>query len=117
MKRPISPGTVDPASLGLHVLDNGKDDQDKMIIRPLGAGQEVGRSCHILEFKEKRILLDCGIHPGQSGMDALPYVDMIEADQIDLLLVSHFHLDHAGALPWFLQKTTFRVKKIMYFVC
>jgi glyoxylase-like metal-dependent hydrolase (beta-lactamase superfamily II) len=37
---------------------------------------------------------------GLSGMDALPFVDMIEADKIDLLLISHFHLDHAGALPW-----------------
>ena len=37
------------------------------IIKPLGAGQEVGRSCHLLEFKDKRILLDCGIHPGLSG--------------------------------------------------
>ena len=46
-------------------------------------------------------------------MDALPFVDMIEADQIDLLLISHFHLDHAGALPWFLQKTTFRGKCFM----
>jgi cleavage and polyadenylation specificity factor subunit 3 len=35
-----------------------------MTIRPLGAGQEVGRSCHFLEFKDKKILLDCGIHPG-----------------------------------------------------
>jgi len=33
-------------------------------------------------------------------MDALPFVDMIEADKIDLLLITHFHLDHAGALPW-----------------
>lgn len=32
--------------------------------------------------------LDCGIHPGLSGMDALPFVDLIEADQIDLLLIS-----------------------------
>ncbi len=32
--------------------------------------------------------LDCGIHPGLSGMDALPYTDMIEADEIDLLLIS-----------------------------
>ena len=32
---------------------------------------------------------------------------------IDLLLISHFHLDHAGALPWFLQKTTFRGKCYM----
>ena len=42
------------------------------------------------------------------GVDALPFTDMIEADKIDLLLVSHFHLDHAGSLPHFLQKTTFR---------
>jgi len=101
----------------VHILSgsvpSGGSEEDRMIIRPLGSGQEVGRSCHVLEFKEKRILLDCGIHPGLSGMDALPFVDMIEADQIDLLLVSHFHLDHAGALPWFLQKTTFRGKCFM----
>ena len=28
-------------------------------------------------------MLDCGIHPGLTGMDALPFVDMIEADQVD----------------------------------
>ena len=101
----------------VHILSgsvpSGGSEEDRMIIRPLGSGQEVGRSCHVLEFKEKRILLDCGIHPGLSGMDALPFVDCIEADQIDLLLISHFHLDHAGALPWFLQKTTFRGKCYM----
>ena len=32
--------------------------------------------------------LDCGIHPGLSGMDALPYTDMIESDEIDLLLIT-----------------------------
>jgi len=73
----------------------------------------VGRSCHIVQFKDKKIMLDCGIHPGLTGMDALPFVDMIEADQIDLLLITHFHLDHAGALPWFLQKTTFKGKCFM----
>nr|CAD7598607.1 unnamed protein product [Timema genevievae] len=36
-----------------------------------------------------QMLLDCGIHPGLSGMDALPFVDMVEADEIDLLLISH----------------------------
>lgn len=53
-----------------------------------GAGQEVGRSCIMLEFKGKKIMLDCGIHPGLTGMDALPYVDLIEADEIDLLFIS-----------------------------
>ncbi|XP_077519074.1 cleavage and polyadenylation specificity factor 73 [Amblyomma americanum] len=89
------------------------EENDLLLIRPLGAGQEVGRSCIMLEFKGKRIMLDCGIHPGMSGLDALPYVDLIEADEIDLLLVSHFHLDHCGALPWFLQKTTFKGRCFM----
>lgn len=38
------------------------------------------------------VQLDCGIHPGLSGMDALPFVDLIEADQIDLLLISQWVL-------------------------
>ena len=32
--------------------------------------------------------LDIGIHPGHTGMEALPFVDLIDADEIDLLLVS-----------------------------
>ncbi|XP_002736621.1 cleavage and polyadenylation specificity factor subunit 3 [Saccoglossus kowalevskii] len=89
------------------------EESDRLIIRPLGAGQEVGRSCIMLEFKGKKIMLDCGIHPGLSGMDALPYFDLIEPDEIDLLLISHFHLDHCGALPWFLQKTNFQGRVFM----
>lgn len=34
-----------------------------LIIRPLGAGQEVGRSCIYMSFKGKVILFDCGILP------------------------------------------------------
>lgn len=89
------------------------EESDQLLIRPLGAGQEVGRSCIMLEFKGKKIMLDCGIHPGLSGMDALPFVDLVEANEIDLLLISHFHLDHCGALPWFLLKTSFRGRCFM----
>ncbi|XP_063703757.1 cleavage and polyadenylation specificity factor 73 [Culicoides brevitarsis] len=89
------------------------EESDVLSIRPLGAGQEVGRSCIMLEFKGKKIMLDCGIHPGLSGLDALPFVDLIEADEIDLLFISHFHLDHCGALPWFLQKTSFKGRCFM----
>uniref|UniRef100_A0A1Q3F4J9 Putative exonuclease of the beta-lactamase fold involved in rna processing translation n=1 Tax=Culex tarsalis TaxID=7177 RepID=A0A1Q3F4J9_CULTA len=89
------------------------EENDLLLIRPLGAGQEVGRSCIMLEFKGKKIMLDCGIHPGLSGMDALPFVDLIEADEVDLLFISHFHLDHCGALPWFLQKTSFKGRCFM----
>ena len=79
----------------LTVSMSPSEESDHMKITPLGSGQEVGRSCHVVQFKDKKIMLDCGIHPGLTGMDALPFVDCIEADQIDLLLISHFHLDCA----------------------
>lgn len=91
------------------------NDSELLTIRPLGAGQEVGRSCIYLEYKGKKILLDCGIHPGMNGLDSLPFFDAIQGElhQIDLLLISHFHLDHCGALPWFLQKTGFKGRTFM----
>lgn len=42
----------------------------------------------ILVKLAQHLQLDCGIHPGLSGMDALPYTDMIDADEINLLLIS-----------------------------
>jgi len=89
------------------------EESDQLIIKPLGAGQEVGRSCHILEFKGKKLMLDCGIHPGLQGMDTLPYVDQVDLEEIDLLLVTHFHFDHCGALPWLLEKTVFKGRVFM----
>ena len=81
---------------------------DFMEIMPLGAGSEVGRSCIYIECKGRRILLDCGIHPANDGIHALPYLDVIKPRDIDLLLVTHFHLDHCGGVPYFLQKTDFK---------
>ncbi|VDK42048.1 unnamed protein product [Anisakis simplex] len=90
-----------------------EDDSDRLTFTPLGSGQEVGRSCHYLTFKGKKILLDCGIHPGMSGVDALPFVDFVDCEELDLLLVTHFHLDHCGAVPWLLEKTAFRGRCFM----
>uniref|UniRef100_A0A914CAF8 Cleavage and polyadenylation specificity factor subunit 3 n=1 Tax=Acrobeloides nanus TaxID=290746 RepID=A0A914CAF8_9BILA len=90
-----------------------EDSSDVLTFMPLGAGQEVGRSCHYLQFKGKRIMLDCGIHPGMHGVDALPFVDAVDIEDLDLLLVTHFHLDHCGALPWLLEKTAFRGRCFM----
>lgn len=84
------------------------ENSDALIFMPLGSGQEVGRSCHYLQFKSKKIMFDCGIHPGMHGVDALPFVDFIDCEDLDLLLITHFHLDHCGALPWLLEKTAFR---------
>jgi cleavage and polyadenylation specificity factor subunit 3 len=81
---------------------------DYLSFTPLGAGCEVGRSCHIIKFKGKTIMLDAGMHPGYTGISSLPYFDEINPSEIDLILISHFHLDHAAALPYFLEKTDFK---------
>lgn len=84
-----------------------------MSITPLGSGQEVGRSCHLLEFRGMTILLDCGIHPGYDGLNGLPYLDRIEPDQVDVLLITHFHLDHVASLPYLTERTSFKGRIFM----
>lgn len=43
------------------------DHADQVTIRPLGAGQEVGRSCFLLRYQGKGVMFDCGIHPAYTG--------------------------------------------------
>ena len=40
---------------------------EEVVIRPLGAGQEVGRSCFVLRYQGKGVMFDCGIHPAHTG--------------------------------------------------
>jgi cleavage and polyadenylation specificity factor subunit 3 len=82
-------------------------------VTPLGAGSEVGRSCVLLAYKGKTVMLDCGIHPGLSGMASLPYFDDVDLSTVDVLLVTHFHLDHCAAVPFLLAHTTFRGRVFM----
>ena len=77
-KRKIVPPTLVPAG----------NESDMLKITPLGAGQEVGRSCILVEYKSKTILLDCGLHPAYTGIAALPFFDEIDPSSIDLILIS-----------------------------
>ena len=82
-------------------------DGEELEIQPIGSGCEVGRSCIIIKFQGKKIMLDCGVHPAFNGITSLPFFDEINPGDIDLLLITHFHLDHCGSLPYFLEKTNF----------
>mmetsp|Transcript_113074 Transcript_113074/g.314729 ORF Transcript_113074/g.314729 Transcript_113074/m.314729 type:complete len:686 (-) Transcript_113074:55-2112(-) len=88
-------------------------DSDLLDITPLGAGAEVGRSCCVVRFRGKVVMFDCGIHPAHSGMSTLPYFDHINPAEVDLLLVTHFHLDHSGSVPYFMSRTEFKGKVFM----
>ncbi|KAH0788525.1 Cleavage and polyadenylation specificity factor subunit 3-I [Histomonas meleagridis] len=86
---------------------------DTLTITPLGAGQEVGRSCIVLKYRGHTIMLDCGVHPGYMETVGLPFFDAINPADVDLLLITHFHIDHCAAVPWFLTQTNFHGKCYM----
>lgn len=65
-----------------------------------GADQGVTGSCHLIECAGKRLLIDCGLFQGGRELDeensqALGF----DPAGIDLVLLTHAHLDHCGRLP------------------
>ncbi|KAF3340690.1 cleavage and polyadenylation specificity factor subunit 3-II [Carex littledalei] len=67
----------------------------------LGAGQEVGKSCVVAKIGGKQIMFDCGMHMGYSDHRAFPDFSLISPSDISCVVITHFHLDHIGALPYF----------------
>jgi KH/beta-lactamase-domain protein len=68
----------------------------------LGGVKQVGRSCFIVLTPESKIILDCGINPGENpGLSAYPRIDWFNfnLDEIDAVVISHAHIDHQGFLP------------------
>lgn len=78
-----------------------------MKITFLGATHEVTGSCFYLEANGKHILIDCGLEQGQ---DVFENQDIpVQISDIDTVLLTHAHMDHAGKLP-LLYKRGFRGK-------
>ncbi|XP_055863977.1 integrator complex subunit 11-like [Biomphalaria glabrata] len=74
-------------------------------VTPLGAGQDVGRSCILISLGGKNIMLDCGMHMGYNDDRRFPDFTYIAregrlTEKINCVIISHFHLDHCGALPY-----------------
>ncbi|KAE8820911.1 cleavage and polyadenylation specificity factor subunit 3-II [Hordeum vulgare] len=76
----------------------------------LGAGQEVGKSCVVVTIGGKRVMFDCGMHMGHHDSQRYPDFARILAaapgatdftSAISCVVITHFHLDHIGALPYF----------------
>lgn len=66
-----------------------------------GAAREVTGSRHLIEVNGKKILLDCGMFQGHRKQAAEKNKEMfIDPKTIDLVILSHAHIDHSGCLPW-----------------
>ncbi|KAH3916375.1 hypothetical protein HBI56_044630 [Parastagonospora nodorum] len=89
------------------------DPSDELMFLCLGGGNEVGRSCHIIQYKGKTVMLDAGMHPAYEGLSAMPFYDEFDLSTVDVLLISHFHVDHAASLPYVLAKTNFKGRVFM----
>jgi Cft2 family RNA processing exonuclease len=60
---------------------------------------EIGANSYYIEIGRHRLLLDCGMHPKDTGEDALPHLKAIAGRGIEAILISHAHQDHIGTLP------------------
>ncbi|TFH08467.1 MAG: MBL fold metallo-hydrolase, partial [Candidatus Atribacteria bacterium] len=70
-----------------------------------GAAETVTGSCHLVEVDGLRIILDCGFFQGgrqREDLNREPFP--FDPKSIDLVLLSHAHLDHCGRLPLLVQR-------------
>lgn len=65
-----------------------------------GAAGFVTGSCHLVETGSSRILIDCGMYQGNKALNRLNYEPFdFAAESIDLVIITHGHIDHCGLLP------------------
>lgn len=69
-----------------------------------GAALTVTGSCHRIEVRGRRILVDCGLFQGRDvaplNQDPFPF----DPAELDAVLLTHGHLDHCGRLPLLVEK-------------
>ena len=64
-----------------------------------GGAMEVGGSCIYVRIADKGILMDAGIRQGGSREPLPDFRGIQERGGVDLILISHAHMDHTGSLP------------------
>lgn len=72
-----------------------------MKLQICGAAQAVTGSCHLLTLENNfKILLDCGLYQGhEDNFDDFNEKWLFNPSEIDVLILSHAHIDHCGRIP------------------
>jgi metallo-beta-lactamase family protein len=66
----------------------------------LGAAGTVTGSKFLVETSERKILIDCGVFQGLKELRKQNWKDLpVDVSSIDMVLLTHGHLDHVGYLP------------------
>ncbi|THB79946.1 MAG: MBL fold metallo-hydrolase [Desulfobulbaceae bacterium] len=65
-----------------------------------GAAGGVTGSCHMVETRSSRFLIDCGMFQGGKKVNKFNYEPFaFDPKQIDFVISTHAHIDHCGLLP------------------
>jgi len=72
----------------VQVIQPPGEDASPLTVTMLGAGQEVGRSCCVIEYRGKKVVCDAGLHPAHPGMGSLPFIDELDWSTVDAILVT-----------------------------
>jgi Cft2 family RNA processing exonuclease len=59
----------------------------------------IGANSLFLQLGDLNILVDCGLHPKKVGREAGPDLRPLRDVTLDLIIITHCHLDHIGNLP------------------
>ncbi len=82
------------------IQSSSNSNQTEASIQFLGAAGTVTGSKYLISAFGKNILVDCGLFQGLKELRQLNWDNLpIESHEIDLILLTHGHLDHCGYLP------------------
>jgi predicted metal-dependent RNase len=64
----------------------------------------IGANSLFVQLGDLKILIDCGLHPKRVGRIATPDFTPLRGVALDLVIITHCHLDHIGSLPVLLRE-------------
>lgn len=59
----------------------------------------IGANSLFVQIGDLNVLVDCGLDPKGVGRGATPDLKLIRGVTLDLIIITHCHLDHIGSLP------------------